>query len=110
MTAPALLLCRQLRIQAGQRILIDALIARHAERPYTLDYIHDIFTNFVELHGDRHFADDLSIVGGLAKLCGSTASGASRIGVPPPLAISASPAGQWISTLLSTGPASSSAT
>ena len=41
-------------------------IARHPERPYTLDYIHGIFTDFVEMHGDRHFADDLSIVGGLA--------------------------------------------
>ncbi len=38
-------------------------IARHPERPYTLDYVHEIFTDFVELHGDRHFADDLSIVG-----------------------------------------------
>ena len=46
-------------------------IARHAERPYTLDYIHDIFTHFVELHGDRHFADDLSIVGGLARFNGT---------------------------------------
>ena len=42
-------------------------IARHAERPYTLDYITEIFTDFVELHGDRHFSDDLSIVGGLAR-------------------------------------------
>ena len=46
-------------------------IARHAERPYTLDYIRDIFTDFVELHGDRHFADDLSIVGGLARFNGT---------------------------------------
>ena len=46
-------------------------IARHAERPYTLDYIGEIFTDFVELHGDRHFADDLSIVGGLARFNGS---------------------------------------
>ena len=46
-------------------------IARHAERPYTLDYINDIFTDFVELHGDRHFADDLSIVGGLAHFNGN---------------------------------------
>ena len=38
-------------------------IARHIERPYTLDYVNEIFTHFVELHGDRHFADDLSIVG-----------------------------------------------
>jgi acetyl-CoA carboxylase carboxyl transferase subunit alpha len=46
-------------------------IARHAERPYTLDYIQDIFTHFVEMHGDRHFADDLSIVGGLARFNGT---------------------------------------
>ena len=45
-------------------------IARHPERPYTLDYINEIFTNFIELHGDRHFADDLSIVGGLARIQG----------------------------------------
>ena len=45
-------------------------IARHPERPYTLDYIADIFTDFVEMHGDRHFADDLSIVGGLARFNG----------------------------------------
>jgi acetyl-CoA carboxylase carboxyl transferase subunit alpha len=46
-------------------------IARHPERPYTLDYITDIFTDFVEMHGDRHFADDLSIVGGLARFNGN---------------------------------------
>ncbi len=46
-------------------------IARHAERPYTLDYIEEIFTHFVELHGDRHFADDLSVVGGLARFNGT---------------------------------------
>ena len=46
-------------------------IARHPERPYTLDYVSDIFTHFVELHGDRHFADDLSIVGGLARFNGT---------------------------------------
>jgi acetyl-CoA carboxylase carboxyl transferase subunit alpha len=45
-------------------------IARHPERPYTLDYIQDIFTDFVEMHGDRHFADDLSIIGGLARFNG----------------------------------------
>ncbi|MFY7905261.1 MAG: acetyl-CoA carboxylase carboxyltransferase subunit alpha, partial [Burkholderiaceae bacterium] len=45
-------------------------IARHADRPYTLDYIREVFTHFVELHGDRHFADDLSIVGGLARFNG----------------------------------------
>ena len=46
-------------------------ISRHPERPYTLDYINDIFTDFVEMHGDRHFADDLSIVGGLARFNGA---------------------------------------
>jgi acetyl-CoA carboxylase carboxyl transferase subunit alpha len=46
-------------------------ISRHPERPYTMDYINDIFTDFVELHGDRHFSDDLSIVGGLARFNGA---------------------------------------
>ena len=46
-------------------------IARHPERPYTMDYVGEIFTDFIELHGDRHFADDLSIVGGLARFNGS---------------------------------------
>ena len=46
-------------------------IARHPERPYTLDYINEIFTDFVEMHGDRHFSDDLSIVGGLARFNGN---------------------------------------
>jgi acetyl-CoA carboxylase carboxyl transferase subunit alpha len=46
-------------------------IARHPERPYTLDYVREIFTDFQELHGDRHFADDLSIVGGLARFNGT---------------------------------------
>lgn len=46
-------------------------IARHADRPYTLDYVRECFTDFVELHGDRHFADDLSIVGGLARFNGT---------------------------------------
>ena len=45
-------------------------IARHPDRPYTLDYVRDVFTHFVELHGDRHFSDDLSIVGGLARFNG----------------------------------------
>ena len=45
-------------------------IARHPQRPYTLDYVNEIFTDFQELHGDRHFADDLSIVGGLARFNG----------------------------------------
>ncbi len=45
-------------------------IARHPERPYTMDYIGAIFTDFSELHGDRHFADDQAIVGGLARFNG----------------------------------------
>ncbi len=43
-------------------------VARHPQRPYTLDYIPKIFTEFDELHGDRHFADDTAIVGGIARL------------------------------------------
>ncbi|WP_347485410.1 acetyl-CoA carboxylase carboxyltransferase subunit alpha [Vandammella animalimorsus] len=43
-------------------------VARHPDRPYTLDYVREIFTDFTELHGDRHFAEDASIVGGLARL------------------------------------------
>ena len=45
-------------------------VARHPDRPYTLDYIGSLFTGFVELHGDRHFADDQSIIGGLARFGG----------------------------------------
>ena len=45
-------------------------IARHPKRPYTLDYIQFIFTDFVELHGDRTFADDKALIGGFAKLEG----------------------------------------
>lgn len=45
-------------------------IARHPQRPYTLDYVQHVFTDFQELHGDRHYADDLSIVGGLARFNG----------------------------------------
>ncbi|WP_150277889.1 acetyl-CoA carboxylase carboxyl transferase subunit alpha [Halopseudomonas salina] len=47
-----------------------AQMARHPQRPYTLDYIREIFTDFEELHGDRHFADDAAIVGGIARLDG----------------------------------------
>jgi len=45
-------------------------IARHPKRPYTLDYIDMLMTDFVELHGDRHFADDKAMVCGLAKFNG----------------------------------------
>jgi acetyl-CoA carboxylase carboxyl transferase subunit alpha len=45
-------------------------LARHPQRPYTLDYISEIFTDFHELHGDRVYSDDLAIVGGLARFNG----------------------------------------
>lgn len=45
-------------------------VARHPQRPYTLDYIQGIFTDFEELHGDRAFADDPAIVGGIARFEG----------------------------------------
>lgn len=45
-------------------------IARHPKRPYTLDYIEMILTDFMEIHGDRHFADDKALITGLAKLDG----------------------------------------
>jgi acetyl-CoA carboxylase carboxyl transferase subunit alpha len=49
-----------------------AQVARHSNRPRTLDYINGIFNNFIELHGDRHFADDKSIIGGMAKMGNQT--------------------------------------
>jgi acetyl-CoA carboxylase carboxyl transferase subunit alpha len=45
-------------------------IARHPQRPQTLDYCSEVFTEFQELHGDRHFADDAAIVGGIARFNG----------------------------------------
>lgn len=48
------------------------LIARHPERPYTLDYIAMIVEDFIELHGDRRFADDPAIVGGIGKINGTS--------------------------------------
>ncbi|RUS67825.1 Acetyl-coenzyme A carboxylase carboxyl transferase subunit alpha [Saezia sanguinis] len=45
-------------------------VARHPDRPYTMDYVRAMFTDFQELHGDRHYADDQSIVGGLARFNG----------------------------------------
>ena len=47
-----------------------AQLARHPQRPYTLDYIPQVFTDFDELHGDRMYADDAAIVGGPARLAG----------------------------------------
>lgn len=69
------------RLQAKSRELTESIfsklnpwevsqLARHPRRPYTLDYIERIFTDFEELHGDRAFADDPAIVGGLARLQG----------------------------------------
>ncbi|MGZ8155881.1 MAG: acetyl-CoA carboxylase carboxyltransferase subunit alpha [Burkholderiales bacterium] len=49
-----------------------AQVARHPQRPYTLDYANGIFTGFEELHGDRAFADDPAIVGGLARFNGES--------------------------------------
>ena len=46
-------------------------VARHPQRPYALDYIQRIFTDWEELHGDRHFGDDNAIVGGVARLNGT---------------------------------------
>src|SRR5277367_3800868 len=47
-----------------------AQIARHQQRPYTLDYIGLLFTDFIELHGDRAFGDDKALIAGLAKFHG----------------------------------------
>jgi acetyl-CoA carboxylase carboxyl transferase subunit alpha len=63
------------RVEAMRRDIFSNLsrwqtaqVARHINRPFTLDYIRDIFTDFTELHGDRAFGDDRAIVGGLARL------------------------------------------
>ncbi|HSE28135.1 MAG TPA: acetyl-CoA carboxylase carboxyltransferase subunit alpha [Gemmatimonadales bacterium] len=56
------------RLTPMQRVMI----ARHPRRPYTLDYLSTIFTDFIELHGDRLFRDDPAIVGGWARLAGQT--------------------------------------
>ena len=45
-------------------------LARHPKRPYTLDYMRQVFTDFSELHGDRHYSDDRAVVGGFARLDG----------------------------------------
>ena len=70
------------RLQAKSRSLTKSIfanlsswqisqLARHPQRPYTLEYIERIFTDFEELHGDRAFADDSAIVGGIARLDGT---------------------------------------
>ncbi|MBA3658358.1 MAG: acetyl-CoA carboxylase carboxyl transferase subunit alpha, partial [Gemmatimonadales bacterium] len=48
------------------------MVARHSRRPYTLDYLSTIFTDFIELHGDRLYMDDPAIVGGWARLAGTS--------------------------------------
>ncbi len=69
------------RLQAKSRSLTQSIfanlnawqisqLARHPQRPYALDYINRVFTGFEELHGDRTYADDPAIVGGLARLDG----------------------------------------
>ncbi len=52
--------------------LEQVYVARHPQRPYTLDYVERIFTDWVELHGDRNFRDDEAIVGGWARLGGTS--------------------------------------
>lgn len=67
------------RLQAKSRQLTTSIfsqltpwqitqLARHPQRPYTLDYVHMICTDFSELHGDRMFGDDLAIIGGIARI------------------------------------------
>lgn len=58
--------------QADKAVWNKVKLARHEKRPYTLDYISEMFPRFVELHGDRCFADDPAIVGGLAAYQGRT--------------------------------------
>ncbi len=58
------------QIYAGLTPIQRVMVARHPRRPYTLDYLSSIFTDFIELHGDRLYWDDLSIVGGWARLAG----------------------------------------
>lgn len=54
------------RIYANLTPWQKTLVARHSKRPYTIDYLNSLFTDFVEIHGDRKFADDPAIVGGMA--------------------------------------------
>src|ERR1700692_2088544 len=69
------------RLQSKSRALTSSIfanlspwqitqLARHPQRPYTLDYVSMIFTDWHELHGDRMYGDDLAIAGGLARLRG----------------------------------------
>jgi len=65
----------QLRAEIYQSLtpMQRVMVARHPRRPYTLDYLSTIFTDFIELHGDRLFRDDPAIVGGWARLAGGSA-------------------------------------
>src|SRR5262245_59696196 len=87
------------RLRAKSRVLTTSIfanltpwqitqLARHPQRPYTLDYLTTIFTDFQELHGDRMYADDLAIIGGPARLEGrpvidrkSTRLNSSHLGI-----------------------------
>ena len=64
------LLRRRQRIYAGLTPWQRVRVARHPERPYTLDYVRRLFTGFTEIHGDRRYADDPAVVGGPAWLSG----------------------------------------
>ncbi|HVA00899.1 MAG TPA: acetyl-CoA carboxylase carboxyltransferase subunit alpha, partial [Terriglobia bacterium] len=61
---------RQTEGSANKDAWTRVLLARHPQRPYTLDYIQMLFTDFTELHGDRRFGDDAALVGGLARFEG----------------------------------------
>jgi acetyl-CoA carboxylase carboxyl transferase subunit alpha len=63
---------RRREIYRGLTPMQRVLVARHPRRPYTLDYLSSIFTDFIELHGDRLYRDDPAIVGGWARLGGKS--------------------------------------
>jgi acetyl-CoA carboxylase carboxyl transferase subunit alpha len=63
---------KRAEIYKGLSPMQRVLVARHPRRPYTLDYLSSIFTDFIELHGDRLFRDDPAIVGGWARLAGQS--------------------------------------
>ena len=63
---------KRAEIYKGLTPMQRVLVARHPRRPYTLDYLSSIFTDFIELHGDRLFRDDPAIVGGWARLAGQS--------------------------------------
>ncbi len=63
---------KRAEIYQGLTPMQRVMVARHPRRPYTLDYLSSIFTDFIELHGDRQFRDDPAIVGGWARLAGQS--------------------------------------